>query len=373
MLTEDFDYDLPEELIAQAPVEPRDSCRLMVLGRWSGSIEHRVFSDIIDYLVPGDLLVANETRVLPARLLGRKADTGGRAEVLLLRQIRPDCGDGTAEWEGLVRPGKRLRPGAVVEFFAASDATAHPDERVDRASGAEVAMTAEVLDWVEGGSRGVRVIRISSVGGGSLDDAIHSVGRAPLPPYIYGYEGDPELYQTVYSHRESSAAAPTAGLHFTDGLLSRILEKGVGFSTVELEIGLDTFRPVTAERAEDHEMHSEIFHVPQATIDAVEETRARGNRVIAVGTTTMRSLESAWDVELGRLRARDGEPTSLFILPGYEFHAVDVLVTNFHVPRSTLMMLVSAFSTRANIMTAYAEAVRERYRMLSFGDSMLII
>lgn len=373
MLTDDFDYDLPEELIAQAPVQPRDGCRLLVLGRKSGTVEHRVFRDIIDYLEPGDLLVANETRVLPARLLGRKAGSGGQAEVLLLKQLVPDFGDGRAEWEGLVKPGKRLKPGAVVEFFAASDLQGCPGDPVEPAPGAKPVLEAEILDWVEGDTRGARRIEIRSRSGGTLDEAIHMVGRAPLPPYIHSYQGDPELYQTVYSHRESSAAAPTAGLHFTNDLLDRIRSKGVGFATVELEIGLDTFRAVTTERAEDHEMHSEVYHISQQTVDAIERTHEAGHRVIAVGTTSMRSLESAWDGELGRLRARDGESTRLFILPGYEFHVVDALVTNFHVPRSTLMMLVSAFSTRENIMNAYSEAIAERYRMLSFGDAMLII
>jgi len=405
MLTEDFDYDLPEERIAQAPMEPRDACRLLVLGRESGSIEHRVFRDIVDYLHEGDLLVANETRVLPARLLGRKAGTGGAAEVLLLRQNRPDIGDGTAIWEGLVKPGKRLKPGAVVEFFAsgADVQASHPERNEgphqdtgggsvrpchpERSEGSHQerdepaapeglpretpVLTAEILDWAPGGSRGERLIGLTSHVG-SLQDAIHAVGRAPLPPYIRGYEGDPELYQTVYSRRESSAAAPTAGLHFTPELLDRTRAQGVGFATVELEVGLDTFRIVDEERAEDHEMHTEVYHVPQATVDAIEAAKARGGRVIAVGTTSMRSLESAWDPTLGHLRARCGESTSLFILPGYEFHVADALITNFHVPRSTLMMLVSAFSTRDNIMRAYRAAIDEGYRMLSFGDAMLI-
>ena len=360
MLTSDFDYDLPEERIAQYPMEPRDACRLLVLGRRSGTVEHRVFSDIIGYLEPGDLLVVNETRVLPARLLGRKAGTGGQAEVLLLRQRRPDLGQGTALWEGLVKPGKRLKPGAVVEFTAADDPEGEP------------VLEVQVLDWVEGGSPGERLIEVRALEG-TLDEAVHAVGRAPLPPYIRGYQGDPEMYQTVYARRESSAAAPTAGLHFTDELLARIREKGVGLATVELEIGLDTFRIVDEENAEDHKMHTETIHVPRATVDAIEATHAAGGRVVAVGTTSMRSLESAWDPELGRIRPREGEPTDLFILPGYTFHVVDALVTNFHVPRSTLLMLVSAFSSRDNIMGAYQEAIAEGYRMLSFGDAMLII
>lgn len=369
MLTSDFSYDLPEELIAQEPVEPRDSCRLLVLGRKDGSIEHRVFSDIIDYLEPGDLLVVNETRVLPARLLGFKRGTGGRAEVFLLRQLRPDTGDGTARWEGLVKPGKRLKPGAVVEFFDKEGCDPdtgrpHPD--------AVPVLEATVADWADGSTHGMRIIDLKARGG-SFDDAIHAAGTAPLPPYIHGYRGDMELYQTVYSRNESSAAAPTAGLHFTQELLDAIAAKGVEFATVELEIGLDTFRIVETERAEDHPMHSEVFHISQETIDAIEAAKARGSRVVAVGTTSMRALESAWDEEQGRLVATDGKATSLFILPGYEFHVPDALVTNFHIPRSTLMMLVSAFSTREHIMNAYRTAIEERYRMLSFGDAMLII
>ena len=372
MLTSDFDYNLPEERIAQTPFEPRDECRMMVLGRTSGSIEHRIFKDVIEYLNPGDLLVVNETRVMPARLLGRKVGSGGAAEVFLLKQHKPDYGDGYAEWEGLVKPGKRLKPGAHVEFFAEADCDFADDDTRTPKPGAQPVLTAKILDWIEGASPGQRMIGIQSLVG-TLDDAIHMVGRAPLPPYIHGYKGDPELYQTVYSHRESSSAAPTAGLHFTKELLQRIQNKGVDLATVELEIGLGTFRAVTTEQAEDHDMHSEVYHVSQTTIDAIEQTHANGGRVIAVGTTSMRSLESAWDQQLGRLRARDGESTRLFILPGYKFNVVDALITNFHVPKSTLMMLVSAFATRENIMNAYEQAVQQEYRMLSFGDAMLII
>ncbi|MGI6216519.1 MAG: tRNA preQ1(34) S-adenosylmethionine ribosyltransferase-isomerase QueA [Coriobacteriales bacterium] len=372
MLTEDFDYDLPEDRIAQWPWEPRDECKLMVLGRKDGSIEHRIFKDIIDYFEPGDLLVANESRVLPCRLIGRKAGSGGRAELLLLKQKRPDFGDGSAEWEGLVKPGKRLKPGAKIEFFSSEEQVAGDDGEKHPVPGAEPVLTAEIVDWSEDGSPGERLVKIQSHVG-TLDEAIHRVGKAPLPPYIHGYDGDPELYQTVYSKRESSAAAPTAGLHFTTELLDRIRDKGVGFATVELEIGLGTFRAVTTERAEDHDMHSEVYYVSQETIDRIEETKRNGGRVIAVGTTSMRSLESAWDSELGKITPRDGESTKLFILPGFEFHVVDALITNFHVPKSTLMMLVSAFSTRENILHAYKVAIEENYRMLSFGDAMLII
>ncbi len=373
MLTSDFDYDLPEERIAQEPFEPRDMCKMMVLGRKSGQIEHRIFRDIVEYIEPGDLLVVNETRVMPARLLGRKAETGGAAEVLLLRQRRPDMGDGYAEWDAMVKPGKRLKPGAKVEFFSQFDECA-TDGGAGDCDGNDPApvLTATILDWREGAAPGERVVGIQSHVG-TLDEAIHQVGKAPLPPYIHGYKGDPEMYQTVYSRRESSAAAPTAGLHFTPELLEQLKAKGVGLATVELEIGLGTFRAVTTERAEDHDMHSEVYHVSPETVEAVQAAKARGGRVVAVGTTSMRSLESAWSEEAGSIVPRDGESTRLFILPGYEFHVVDALATNFHVPKSTLMMLVSAFSTRENIMRAYAEAVEQEYRMLSFGDAMLII
>ena len=310
MRTDDFDYNLPEELIAQEPAAVRDECRLLVMDRESGEVEDRIFKDIVDYLRPGDLLVANETRVMPARLLGAKRGTGGAAEVFLLRE----CGgpeprtNRVAFWEVLVRPGKRLKPGAgaVVDFTDAAG---------------EVALSAEIIDWARDGQRGERVARLSTTLP-SLDEALHAVGHTPLPPYIRDYAGDEELYQTVYSRRESSSAAPTAGLHFTPELIERLRARGIGWATV------------------------------------------------------VRSLESAWDPEAddgrGALVARDREATSLYILPGYEFHVVDALITNFHVPRSTLMMLVSAFSTRENILAAYQHAIDERYRLLSFGDAMFL-
>ena len=365
MLVSDFDYSLPEELIAQTPMEPRDECRLMVLGRQSGEIEHRIFKDIAEYLRPGDLLVANESRVLASRLLGRKVPTGGNAEVLLLRQHGPITSSQTALWEALVKPGKRLKPGAAVEFV---ERDSHGRELPD----GEAVLRAEVREWVEGGAPGERVVELTALKG-SLDEAIHAAGKLPLPPYIHGYEGDSEMYQTVYSRQESSSAAPTAGLHFTHALLERLFAMGVGFATVELEIGLDTFRIPTVEIAEEHRMHSERIHISQETIDRIERTKRDGGRVIAVGTTSMRTLESAWSAEEGRLVPLDGASTSLFILPGYEFHVADGLVTNFHVPKSTLMMLVSAFAGRESILDAYEQAVANRYRMLSFGDAMLII
>lgn len=414
MRTDDFDYNLPEELIAQEPAAVRDECRLLVMDRAGGEVEDRIFKDIIDYLRPGDLLVANETRVMPARLLGAKRGTGGAAEVFLLRE----CGgpeprtNRVAFWEVLVRPGKRLKPGAgaVVDFTNAAG---------------DVVLSAEIIDWARDGQRGERVARLSTPLA-SLDEALHAVGHTPLPPYIRDYAGDEELYQTVYSRRESSAAAPTAGLHFTPELIERLRDRGIGWATVELEVGLDTFRVVDEDDPEKHHIHTEFYTVPQATVDAVNATHAAGGRVIAVGTTSVRSLESAWDPEAssaagfsggasaagwqettgdaaaqadggdqgagsldrradaadasaapadggrGALVARDREATSLYILPGYEFHVVDALITNFHVPRSTLMMLVSAFSTRENILAAYQHAIDERYRLLSFGDAMFL-
>lgn len=361
MRTADFDYELPEELIAQTPHEPRDECRLLVLDRKDNSLEDRIFKDVTEYLEPGDLLVANETRVLPARLLGFKRQTGGAAEVFLLRESAGNEArtNRTAFWEVLVRPGKRLKPGngAVVDFY---------DKEGNRA------LSAEIIDWAPQGQRGERLARLTTELS-SLDEALHAVGRTPLPPYIRNYGGDDELYQTVYATHESSAAAPTAGLHFTPELIEQCKAKGVGWATVELEVGLDTFRVVDEERPEDHRMHTERYSVPESTIEAIAACKARGGRVIAVGTTSVRSLESAWDETKHALVARKREATSLFLLPGSTFHVVDALITNFHVPRSTLMMLVSAFASRDQIIAAYEHAIEGRYRMLSFGDAMLIL
>lgn len=367
LTTSDFDYDLPSDLIAQTPHPDRDGCKMLVMKRDTGSLQDRIFRDIEEYLRPGDLLVANETRVIPARLLGYKHETGGASEVLLLRErfdVEPKTGT-TAVWEALVKPGRRLKPGAVIDFFAADDSS--------ESTKAEPIMQAEILDWIEDAQKGERLVRLTVLGtSGSFDEALHRIGHAPLPPYIKDYEGDEELYQTVYSQEERSAAAPTAGLHFTPELIERLKAKGVGFETVHLEVGLDTFRVVDVEDPHDHKMHTEYYTVPQSTVDAIEETKRNGGRVIAVGTTSVRSLESAWDKEIGKLRARDRETTDLFIFPGYKFNVVDALITNFHVPRSTLMMLVSAFSTRDNIMKAYRHAIKRKYRMLSFGDAMFI-
>ncbi|GAA6489690.1 MULTISPECIES: tRNA preQ1(34) S-adenosylmethionine ribosyltransferase-isomerase QueA [Gordonibacter] len=358
MKTSDFDYDLPEELIAQEPAAERDGCRLLVMDRATGALEDRVFRDIAEYLRPGDLLVANETRVMPARLLGAKRGTGGAAEVFLLRQHGTPLDNKSALWEVLVRPGKRLKPGtgAIVDFTDAAG---------------QVALSAEIVDWIADAQKGERLARLITPLP-SLDEALHAVGHTPLPPYIKDYAGDEELYQTVYSRRESSAAAPTAGLHFTPELIERLHKQGVGWETVELEVGLDTFRIVDEDDPEKHVIHTERYSVPARTVDAIAATRERGGRVVAVGTTSVRSLESAWDAEAGIVTPREREATSLYLLPGSEFHVVDALVTNFHVPRSTLMMLVSAFSTREHIMAAYRHAIAERYRMLSFGDAMFI-
>lgn len=360
MKTSDFNYDLPEELIAQEPAATRDGCRMLVMNRETGALEDRIFRDIYDYLRPNDLLVANETRVMPARLLGAKRGSGGAAEVFLLRELagREERTNQSAVWEVLVRPGKRLKPGsgAVVDFTDGEGA---------------VVLSAEIIDWAQGAQKGERVARLTTPLP-SLDEALHAVGKTPLPPYIKNYAGDEELYQTVFSQRESSAAAPTAGLHFTPELIARLRDKGVRWETVDLEVGLDTFRVVDEDNPEKHVIHTEFYTVPQRTVDAVAETRANGGRVIAVGTTSVRSLESAWDENAGALRARAREATSLYILPGYEFHAVDALITNFHVPKSTLMMLVSAFSSRENLLAAYRHAINERYRLLSFGDAMFI-
>lgn len=407
MRTDDFDYNLPEELIAQAPAEPRDSCRLLVLDRrgeaqegdgrialaHGGTVEHRIFRDVIDFIEPGDVLVINQTRVMPARLIGRKAKTGGVAETLLLRR-REDIDALGHVWECLVSPGKRLKPGAVIEYRAGG---LHAPES------APVVLTGVVIDFVPE-SRGGRLVRFAPRGEGAsgaprtLDEAIHAAGHVPLPPYITDYQGDPEKYQTVYAMKEEhSAAAPTAGLHFTPELMERIEAKGAKFVAVELEVGIDTFRLVEEDDPTQHVMHTERYHVPAEVIDAVHEAKASGHRVIAVGTTAVRSLESAFDAEapaseppvvaryfegradgadtLGRgdITARADATTNLYLMPGSTYHVVDALITNFHVPRSTLMMLVSALATREQIMDAYAEAVSERYRFFSFGDAMLIM
>ena len=393
MKTEDFNYDLPEELIAQEPAPVRDACRMLVMDRETGALEDRIFRDIEEYLRPGDLLVANETRVMPARLLGAKRGTGGQAEVFLLREVKgapaspyldeslTESANQQAIWEVLVRPGKRLKPGsgAIVDFTDKQGNVSLSAGIVDWASAktdaAAAGESAAESDSEASAAKGERIARLTTTLP-SLDEALHAVGHTPLPPYIKNYAGDEELYQTVYSRRESSAAAPTAGLHFTPELIERLKAKGVRWETVDLEVGLDTFRIVDEDDPTKHKMHTEYYTVPQKTVDAINETHAAGGRVIAVGTTSTRSLESAWDASAnggkGAITARNRDTTSLYLLPGSTFHVIDGLITNFHVPKSTLMMLVSAFSSRENIMNAYHHAIENRYRMLSFGDAMFI-
>ncbi len=362
---EDFDYDLPEDRIAQTPLEPRDASRLLVLSRTDGRIAHRTFRDLLELLRPGDCLVLNDSRVLPARLVGRRPG-GGRAEVLLLR--RSATGGGAEVWEALVRPARRLRPGASV-LFGEGDG----------------ALTATVLERGKGGEA---VLRLSPAGGtasaqsadgtagetsdaaGRVDRLLRRLGRAPLPPYIRAPLADPERYQTVYACEEGSAAAPTAGLHFTPELLAAIQDRGVAVARLTLHVGLDTFRPVQVERLADHRMHAEFYRLPEEAAALVNATRARGGRVVAVGTTAVRVLETC--AAGGGVRAGEGW-TDLFIFPGYRFQAVDALLTNFHLPRSTLLMLVAAFAGREAVLAAYEEAVREGYRFYSFGDAMLIL
>ena len=339
MKLSDFMYDLPEERIAQTPAEPRDHSRLMVLHRDTHAIEHRHFYDVIEYLNPGDVLVINETRVIPARLIGERP-SGGACEVLLLKQLGPK------RWETRVKPGKKLKPGAEVIFGGG------------RLRG-RIAETTEV---------GGRIVDFECEG--SFEDTLDALGEMPLPPYIHEKLSDRERYQTVYAKQEGSAAAPTAGLHFTPELLERIREKGVEIVPVLLHVGLGTFRPVKVENVEEHEMHSEYFEVTEEAAERINAARKRGGRVIAVGTTSVRTLESA--SEDGVLLPKRGE-TKIFIRPGYQWQMVDALITNFHLPGSTLMMLVSALYDRERIIAAYEEAVRQEYRFFSFGDAMLIL
>ena len=347
MRTSDFDYHLPQELIAQTPVEPRDSSRLLVLDRRTGDVEHRRFSDLVDYLRPGDLLVANRSRVIPARLIGAKESTGSPVEMLLLR---PVAGDGSSpEWEVLLKPARRLKTGTRVLF-------------------GDGALTATVVS-----SNGLGVRRVRLDGQGSVDDVVDRLGRPPLPPYIKGYVGDPERYQTVYGDVRGSAAAPTAGLHFTPELITKVTAMGARLAFVTLHIGIDTFRPVQEEDPTTHPMHTEFYEVPEEVAEEISMAKREGRRVIAVGTTTVRVLESAAvDADRSRVQAGSGW-TDLFIYPGYRFRVVDALITNFHLPRSTLIMLVSALTGREHLLKAYEEAVALRYRFFSFGDAMLIV
>ena len=332
-------YDLPERLIAQTPLPRRDGSRLLLLDKTTGRTEHRHFYDLPDFLRPGDCMVLNDSRVIPARLIGARP-TGGAVEVMLLRQLEQD------RWECLVRPGKKMRPGQTVVF-------------------ADGALTGHVEDVTAGGER---IVRFEYQG--IFLEVLERLGRMPLPPYIKQQLDDPERYQTVYSVHPGSAAAPTAGLHFTNELLDKIRAMGVDVRFVTLHVGLGTFRPVKVEDVEDHEMHSEYCIVPAETAEAVNRAHAAGGRVIAVGTTSCRTLESFTGGD-GVLRAEGGW-TNIFIYPGYKFKCIDALVTNFHLPGSTLMMLVSALAGREHIMAAYAEAIREEYRFFSFGDAMFI-
>ena len=340
MNVSDFDYELPEELIAQDPIEDRSASRLLVADRKSGEIHHRIFRDILGELHPGDCLVLNNTRVIPARLMGEREGTGASIEVLLLKRRADDV------WETLVRPGKKARPGTLIRF-------------------GDGLLTGEVLGVEEEGNRLIRFTY-----DGIFEEILDRLGQMPLPPYITHKLQDRDRYQTVYAKYDGSAAAPTAGLHFTKELLAQVRAAGVEIAEVTLHVGLGTFRPVKAEKVEDHHMHSEFYTVTEEAAETVNRTRAAGGRIIAVGTTSCRTLESASD-DAGILHAGSAD-TSIFIYPGYRFKCTDALITNFHLPKSTLMMLVSALAGRDLIMKAYAEAVRERYRFFSFGDAMLI-
>ena len=360
----DFDYDLPSELIAQTPIEPRDASRLLVVHRNTQAIEHRYFYDIGMYLRPGDLLIANQSRVIPARLLGRREETGGAVEVLLLAE-RPD--KGRDYWETLVRPGRRLREGARIEF---GEESAAPK------------LLGKVLERTDAGGRIVHFsIPEHEMGGVNTADPytlltvrqrIDDIGRMPLPPYIHERLADPERYQTVYARIQGSAAAPTAGLHFTPALLDQLRAQGVRVGFVTLHVGLDTFRPVESERVSEHKMHSEEIELDAPTAELINATREAGGRVIAVGTTSVRVLESVASMHAGRVVPYKGS-TRLFITPGYAYQVVDALITNFHLPRSTLLLLVSAFMGKELMEKAYQAAVRERYRFFSFGDAMLLL
>ncbi len=341
MKTSDFYYDLPKKLIAQTPIEPRDSSRLLVLGRENGEIYHRRFYDIIDYLNPGDCLIANDSRVLPARIFGTKKETGASVEFLLLKQIKGN------QWETLCKPGKKAKAGTKFVF-------------------GNGLMTAEVVEVKDDGNR---IVDFDC--GENFFAVLDKIGQMPLPPYITEKLEDRERYQTVYSHELGSAAAPTAGLHFTNELMERIKEKGVKIAYVTLHVGLGTFRPVKVDDVTNHKMHSEHYEIPEQTAKIIRETKENGGRVIAVGTTSCRTLESV-ATEHGKVKACSGW-TDIFIYPGYKFKVLDGLITNFHLPESTLIMLVSAFAGYDNIMNAYKTAVDEQYRFFSFGDAMCIL
>ena len=340
MNVKDYDYDLPEELIAQDPLEDRSSSRLMVLDRKTGEVEHRHFTDILEYLHPGDCLVINNTKVIPARLFGVKEDTQAKIEVLLLKRKENDV------WETLVKPGKKAKPGTKIVF-------------------GDGLLTGEVIDVVEEGNR---LIQFHYEG--IFEEILDQLGQMPLPPYITHQLKDKNRYQTVYAKYDGSAAAPTAGLHFTKELLEQVKAMGVEIAEVTLHVGLGTFRPVKVENIQEHHMHSEMFVVTKEEADKINAARAAGGRIICVGTTSLRTLESTTD-ENGIVHA-DSRETDIFIYPGYKFKAADCLITNFHLPESTLLMLVSALAGRDNILNAYKTAVTEKYRFFSFGDAMFI-
>ncbi|MBQ2937500.1 MAG: tRNA preQ1(34) S-adenosylmethionine ribosyltransferase-isomerase QueA [Clostridia bacterium] len=339
MKVSEFNYNLPEELIAQVPLEKRDESRLMVLDRKKQTIEHKIFKDIIDYLEPGDCLVRNNTKVIPARIYGRK-ETGAHVEFLLLNNIEGDI------WESIVRPGNKLHVGTKVIF-------------------GEGLLEAEILDIMPGGTRKVKFYY-----NGIFNEILDQIGLMPLPPYIHEELKEKGRYQTVYAKYEGSAAAPTAGLHFTPELLKKIEEKGIKIANVTLHVGIGTFRPVKEDEVEKHEMHSEHYYIKQEDVKKINETKRQGKRVISVGTTSCRVLETIAD-ENGLVKETEGD-TQIFIYPGYKFKCIDGLITNFHLPQSTLLMLVSSLAGKDYVMEAYEEAVKEKYRFFSFGDAMFI-
>lgn len=339
MKVSEFNYELPEELIAQTPIEKRDTSRLMVLNKEKQTIEHKIFKDIIDYLEPGDVLVRNNTKVLPARLYGKK-ETGANVEFLLLNNIEGDI------WECIVRPGNKLHVGTKVIFK-------------------EGILTAEILEIMPGGTR-----KVEFHYEGIFNEILDQIGLMPLPPYIHEELKQKDRYQTVYAKYNGSAAAPTAGLHFTEDLLEKLQEKGVIIANVTLHVGIGTFRPVKEETVEAHEMHSEHYYIKQEDVDKINNAKKNGKRVIAVGTTSCRVLETVAE-EKGKIKEAEGD-TQIFIYPGYQFKILDGLITNFHLPQSTLLMLVSALAGKDYIMNAYEEAVKEKYRFFSFGDAMFI-
>ena len=341
MKVSEFNYELPEELIAQTPLEKRDESRLMVLNREEQTIEHKTFKDIIDYLKPGDVLVRNNTKVIPARLYGKK-ETGANVEFLLLNLVEGDI------WECIVRPGNKLHVGTKVIF-------------------GEGLLTAEILEILPGGTRKVKFYY-----NGIFNEILDQIGLMPLPPYIHESLKEKDRYQTVYAKYEGSAAAPTAGLHFTPELLKKLEEKGVIIANVTLHVGIGTFRPVKEDTVEKHEMHSEHFYIKQEDVEKINKAKQEGRRVIAVGTTSCRVLESVADEKTGMVKQIEDD-TEIFIYPGYKFKCIDGLITNFHLPQSTLLMLVSALAGKEYIMNAYNEAVKEKYRFFSFGDAMFII